>query len=207
MYIQNIREYIYLARCGDADAYDEVFHYYRILAYKVTRTYTEGNIDVYNHLLSGFEYVLSQYEGYSQSSFATYAFTCLKHRALQLYNRMHKQAEISLEQPVNDDESKRMIDIVAEEKTTYNPLAHISKIADEEAFQKFLEKYVNPDHQMVIKLHNEGFTTDEIAKRTHFSPGNIYNIIYRVEKQYREYKQRKNQKMVDFSSNKKTKDI
>lgn len=200
-----IREYIYLARCGEADAYREIYRFYLNLARKVTHHYASGEYEIFARLVSRFEYVFSHYGEQSGHAFATYVYTCLKNDAIRYYHLTHKKCEYSLEEHLSSQRDLLLRDVIADETPEYNPVIYYDTYVRQEALEAYLEVYVRPAYREVMRLHRRGYRAKEIAKMTHFSETSIYNIISRLYKQFSEFYDG-NQKMID-EINKKAKDI
>lgn len=181
-----MRELIYLARCGEGEAYDALYHLYLKLAVKISYelldTCPNANFDVPElaHCADErFTRVLKSYDERFYSSPGSYFYLCIKRFLIRILKKNRVITTISLDEPIAD--RSRLADIVADPTPKYDPLAQQDRQIKYEIIRKDVALVDSVRDVTIFCCYMEGYTAQEIADIVK-APDvrTVYNVIYRT---------------------------
>ena len=169
----------------DSQALEVLMDRYKILINSQARKYFlhDGDMeDLVQEAMIGLFKAVMSYNG--KSNFKTYAYTCIKNNLVTAVKKSNTDKNrsmidyVSLSVKEGDDEDKTLLlsDFNFEPEKNY--IEQESVLETRETINKTLSKFEN----IILSLYLQGFSYEDIAKRTEKNKKSIDNAIQRITK-------------------------
>lgn len=181
-----MRELIYLARCGEGEAYEALYNLYLKIAVKISwellNTVHNTNFDILElaHCADErFSMVIKRYDERFYTSPSSYFYLCIRRYLIRVLEQNKPVLTISFDEQIS--EKCQLRDIVADPTPKYNPIEQHNKQMKYEIISKSLTAFDSGQNAIIFCYYWEGYTAKEIAAIVKMPDArSIYNIVYRT---------------------------
>lgn len=184
-----IRELIYLARCGEGDAYEALYNLYLCLAEKIAYEllmkefiYSNSETVELAHCADElFTKVIKRYDERYYSSPSSYIYLCIKRNLIRARSSQKSVKAILL----NDYAAEKhpLADVIADPTPEYNPVAQQNRQIREAFIKQSIADITTPRDAAIVRYYCEGYTPNEIAMIVKTANvWTVYNAITRTLK-------------------------
>lgn len=191
-----IRELIYLARCGDGDAYNEVYRLYHALACKLSADllntyYRYTGMSAKEMALYAdeeFAKVINNYDERTKISVTSYFCLCI-YRQIRRATSFDGNRYVYLDERLENGRCRE--EQVADPTPTYNPQLQNERRMQEEILKKSVASLNSERDAKIIAYYREGYSPSEIATLAKVpSVWVVYNVLYRTMNRLKQKHQR-----------------
>lgn len=169
----------------DGQALEVLMDRYKIIINSQARKYFlhDGDMeDLVQEAMIGLFKAVMSYNG--KSTFKTYAYTCIKNNLITAVKKsntfknrsMVDYVSLSVKEGEDEDKTLLLSDVNFEPEKNY--IERESVIETRETINKTLSKFEN----IILSLYLQGFSYEDIAKRTEKNKKSIDNAIQRITK-------------------------
>ncbi len=183
-------ELIYLTKCGNIEAFDSLYRYYRPRISTMILKHHGSSIDIYDYEeltligMEEFDKLIFSYRMDRDDNFSTYVYNCINKRMISI-KRKRKETYLSLDMTINDESQRTFLEQIPDEKIAFKPedqlivresLIHIKRKA---------MLVLSSEELKIFKLYIKGYDASQISYTLHLSKKNVSNKVYRILKKLR----------------------
>jgi|GEM_PF-5102511 len=188
---KELMELLYLTRCGNTLAQEDLFRgFYRVMTKMVHRYALVCSCDTDHEELTQMAMVVLADVVYSYTpgrgaKFVTYALACARRRLSKHLRRLQErnrymQTKRSLDRPATKDGKQKLVDLVRDDTCEYNgkPRAQMTLVLEDTLGETAAR--LSPRERDVLMLSRQGYAKKDIAVTLSMNIKSVYNFYHRA---------------------------